>query len=196
MAEARTRMSQAYDEAGKVFLRLKLDDAFETLEKERREFLVNSGILAGKKKYLVELKHFNLKVLDNNWFSKHGTSTILKSPIRYEEALVPHSILIHPDRFSTSEVSFNLNGKWAAIRTTVGIPKIISIAEDAESKLTFEILGDGKSLWKSEPVNKLETFQTSTVNVEKVKILTLRVYCPGGNYQAHSTWFEPILIEP
>jgi hypothetical protein len=46
---ARTKLDKAYASATKEYLRLKLDDAAEATEKERKEFLVISSQLLGKK---------------------------------------------------------------------------------------------------------------------------------------------------
>lgn len=87
-------------------------------------------------------------------------------------------------------------GKWTAFRVTVGVPKIEANAQPPATPLTFEVVGDGgKSLWKSEPVTELDTFQTCELNVTKVKVLTLIVHCPGPNNWAQSVWFEPVLME-
>ncbi|HEV3385095.1 MAG TPA: hypothetical protein VG097_09775, partial [Gemmata sp.] len=46
---ARTKLDKAYAAAAKEYLRLKLDDAAEATEKERKEFLVVSSQLLGRK---------------------------------------------------------------------------------------------------------------------------------------------------
>jgi len=46
---ARTKLDKAYTIAAKEYLRLKMDDAVEATEKERKEFLVISSQLMGKK---------------------------------------------------------------------------------------------------------------------------------------------------
>jgi hypothetical protein len=44
-------------------------------------------------------------------------------------------------------------------------------------------------------VTTLDTFQTCTTKVEKVKALTLQVHCPDKSNWARAVWFEPILVE-
>jgi hypothetical protein len=92
-------------------------------------------------------------------------------------------------------MSYTLGGKWTVLRATVGVPTIEEKTGNPATGLIFEVLGDGKSLWKSEPVTVIDTFQTCAVKVEKVKTLTLKVHCPGANFWARSVWFEPVLIE-
>jgi hypothetical protein len=89
-----------------------------------------------------------------------------------------------------------IGGKPYTLRGNVGVPSIEEARNPPATPLQFEILGDGKSLWKSEPIQKLDAYETFQVKLEKVKHLTLRVHCPGPNAFARSTWFEPILIEP
>ena len=67
--------------------------------------------------------------------------------------------------------------------------------ENPATALTFEVLGDGKSLWKSKPVAKLDMYETCELKIDKVKTLTLRVSCPGPNTFARAMWYEPILVE-
>ena len=87
-------------------------------------------------------------------------------------------------------------GKYVRLRAEVGVPKIEENAQDPQTPLVFEVLGDNKTLWRSKPVAKLDEFQSVDVKMEKVKILTLRVNCPEGNAWARAVWFEPMLIEP
>jgi len=57
------------------------------------------------------------------------------------------------------------------------------------------VLGDDKSLWKSEPVTKLDTFQACDVRVERVKVLTLVVHAADSSTHARAVWLEPVLVE-
>jgi hypothetical protein len=88
-----------------------------------------------------------------------------------------------------------LGGKWTVFQGSIGVPKTEDKAEDPASPLTFEVIGDGRSLWKSESVTKIDTFQKFTINVDKIKTLTLRVHCSDASNWAWSFWIEPVLIE-
>jgi hypothetical protein len=190
---ARTKLDKAYSSAFKEYLRLKMDDAAGTTEKEQAEFNLSSALLFGKRLYLVTLKHFDVKVW-NNSFANNGTFEG-KVKIKLKGEDVPHSIFLHPPDIGFSQVKYPLGGKWTALRATIGVPKIKDNHLDPLSPLTFEVLGDDKSLWKSDAVTKMDTFQTCTIAIEKVKTLTLRVHCPDKNGWACACWFEPILVE-
>jgi F0F1-type ATP synthase membrane subunit b/b' len=190
---ARAKLVKDYAASIKEYVRLKMDEAAAATEKELLEFQITSGLMFGKRIYLVALKHFDVKV-DNRWaFANNGTADGEK--IKIDGRLIPHSINFVPPEKGIGEVSYPLAGKWTVFRATIGVPKTRDKAEDPHSSLTFEAVGDGKSLWKSEPVSKLDTFQTCTINIDKVKTLTLRVHCPGSNGWAATCWIEPILVE-
>jgi hypothetical protein len=190
---ARTNLDKTYTAAVKEYLILKLDDAAGATEKEQREFHFSSALLFGKRVYLVALKQFDVKVW-NNTFANNGTfeGTV---KIKLNGEFVPHSIFLHPPDNGFSQVKYPLGGKWTVFRATIGVPKINDKHLDPQSPLTFEVLGDDKSLWKSEAVAKMDTFQTCEITIEKVKTLTLRVHCPDKNGWGCAYWFEPILVE-
>ncbi len=188
MVTARANLDRAYAAAVKEYVKLKEDSAAEAAEKEQAKFAIDAAFLFGRRTFLSTLKPSDVKTSTKGFDGDTGR-------FKMNGELVTHSIFLHPTTNSHSSVSYNLAGKAVAFRTSVGIPKHADIAGAPASPLTFEVLGDGKSLWKSQPVSKLDTFQTCAVNVEKVKTLTLRVHCPGDQARAHGIWFGPILVE-
>jgi hypothetical protein len=191
---ARAKLDKAYTAAVKDLVKIKEDAAAEATEKEQQKFQLEAALLFGKRTYLVALKHNDLKD-EKNWFTDNGTQTGTGIKIKRDGQPVPHSVHMYPPGKGAAEIHYLLAGKWTALRTSVGVPKIEDNAEPPASQLAFEVVGDGKSLWKSEPVTKLDTFQTCELNVTKIKILTLLVHCPGENHWARAFWFEPILAE-
>jgi hypothetical protein len=192
MKTARTNLDAAFAAAVKSFVRLKDDAAAAATEQEQQLFLLASAFSFGKRTYLVTLNHSDV-LPDNNAFSNNGQVGSHKLKLNGE--LAPHSILLHPPVKGASQVKYTLGGTSTAFRATVGVPKLEEEAGNPGSPLTFEVLGDGKSLWKSEPVTKVDTFQKCEVNVTKVKVLTLLVHCPEANFWARAVWFEPLLAE-
>lgn len=190
---ARGKLDKAYSAAVKDLIRLKEDAAAESVEKEQQKFALESTIQFGKRTYLVTLKHFDVKAHGAGGFSNNGTFGTLK--YKFEGEFASHSIFAHVPPDGNSQVSYTLGGKWTAMQVTVGIPKLQEDAGNPEVGMTFEVVGDGKTLWKSEPVTKIETYQVGAVSVSKVKTLTLRVNCPGNNAWGRTVWFEPILVE-
>jgi hypothetical protein len=195
MKDARGNLDKAYAAAMKDYLRLKEDAAAEAVEKEQQKFELDSALALGKRTYLVSLKHFDVRA-SNGWFTNNGTQPDKKDAkytVKGEPAA--HSIYLHPPSKGTGQVRYPLGGKWTVFRATVGVPKIEDNAQDPQSALTFEVVGDGKSLWKSEPVTKLDTFQTCVVRVERVKTLTLLVHAAADAEWCRAIWFEPILAD-
>jgi hypothetical protein len=198
VAAARSKLDKAYTTAIKEYVRLKLDDAAGATEKEQGEFKLSSAFLFGKRAYLVSLKHFDVKTW-NKTFTNNGTlhysESAVAEKIKVKGEFVPHSIFLHPPTDKEySQVKYPLGGKWTVLQTTIGVPKIKDDQLDPFSGLTFEVIGDDKSLWKSEPVTKMNTFQQCTINIEKIKTLTLRVHCDKFGW-AFAYWLEPILVE-
>jgi hypothetical protein len=188
MRVARDTLDKAYGVAIKDYVRLKADAAAEATEKEQQKLVVESALAFGKRTYVGSLRATNVKVW-NNWFEKDVNK------YKMDGEAVPHSIFMHPDVRAAAQASFTLTGKPIVFRATVGIPKHEEVQGDSASPLTFEVLGDGVSLWKSKPVAKLDTYETCVVKVEKVKTLTLRVHCPDAHGGAHAVWFAPIVVE-
>ena len=187
-AAARADLDKAYQEAVKGYVRAKEDGAADAAEKEREKFRIASAFVAGKRTSLTTLKAYDL-VAWNNWVEKDTAK------YKMGGSAVPHSVLMHPNFRGEASASYALSAKALAFRATVGVPTHEENQKDPASPLTFEVLGDGKSLWKSEPVTKLDAFQTCTLKVEKVKVLTLKVHCPNEHGGAHAVWFAPILVE-
>jgi hypothetical protein len=188
MKVARADLNAAFAAAVRGYLLLKEDAAAEAVEKEQQQFVLDGAILFGKRTYLSALKAFDVKVW-NNYFEPDTKRA------KVNGETVPHSIIMHPDRKTFASASFSIGGKAVVFHARVGVPKHEDIGGDPQSPLTFEVLGDGKALWKSEPVAKLEVFQTCAINVEKVRTLTLRVHCSDGRDWAHGVWFAPFVAE-
>lgn len=185
---AAAKCEKAHADIVKELIRLKQDAAAEAVEKEMRKFEFDAALQFGKRTYLSALKASNVKVW-NKFFetdSKKG---------QIDGRVIPHSILMHPDVRTYANVSFQLDGKSSVFRATVGTPKHDPTLGDPASPLTFEVLADGKSVWKSEPVTKVATFQTCAIRVEKVKTLTLRVHCENEHGGAHAAWLAPFVAE-
>lgn len=184
---ARVKLDKTYSGAVRDLIKLREDTRAEETEKEQQKVVTDAALRFGKRTYLGALKAFDVKTY-NNLFEKDTD----RFKIRGEP--VPHSLFMHPTTRSFATVSYALAGKATLFHAVVGIPKQERINEPA-SALTFEVMGDGKSLWKSEPVKTRDAFQTCVIKVEKVKTLTLRVHCPDDQASAHAVWFGPFVVE-
>ncbi len=98
----------------------------------------------------------------------------------------------HPYSNGFSSVKYKLDGLEALeFETNVAIG---DAAKAPASKLTFEVIGDGKVLWQSKPVQVIREIQNCSVKVQGISVLELRVNCPGLYAWAHAVWLDPFLV--
>src|SRR5262249_30785146 len=76
---------------------------------------------------------------------------------------------------------------------TVGIPALVAEQQDPWSPVIFEIIGNGKSIWKSRPVTKRGDIQDCQIGLAGINQLELKVSCAGPINLAWAVWLEPRL---
>jgi hypothetical protein len=184
---ARQKVNQAYMEVVKELIKEKRDRAAEAVEKERREFLVSASLFYGRRTPLTNLRPYDIRARKSSFANFAALKT--------KERLVPFSITLYPTSGSVAQASYPLSGKWAAFHVHVGIPEFPDTAKPPASEVTFELIGDGDSLWKSKPTKELNESQLAKVCVEKIMVLTLRVHCPGSSDWCRACWLEAILTD-
>ena len=74
-----------------------------------------------------------------------------------------------------SPYRLNKKRKLARFRTVGGIN---ATSRKSESPLTFEVRGDGKLLWKSQPISTGQT-EPCDISVDGCDELRLQVHCAG-----------------
>lgn len=107
----------------------------------------------------------------------------------------PHGIVSHPFVNRPSRLVYDISRmKASTFKATVGVCD--NKKHGPYTPLTFEVWGDEKLLWKSEPVKpgKWGQRQDCEVGVQNVRSLELRCDCPGDNSLAIAVWCEPRLI--
>jgi hypothetical protein len=92
-------------------------------------------------------------------------------------------------------VIYRIGKKYSRFQATVGIRDGANGGRGSVTPLTFRVVGDGKELWKSAPIQKCGETRDCTVSVAGVERLELRVDCPGEAFCAHAVWAEPSLEE-
>ena len=117
-------------------------------------------------------------------------------PLALNGKTTTKGLMIHPPGSGEGKIKYDLNQAYTSLRTGVGI--IDSIA-GSPTPLTFRIVGDGRVLWESKPVQKSGQQQQAAVSVAGVKTLELVIACPGPDHReenltAHALWFEPHLL--
>jgi hypothetical protein len=103
----------------------------------------------------------------------------------------PHGLAMHGASQFDSQVTYRLNKKFVRFRTVGGINVT---SRSSESPLTFEVLGDGRLLWKSQPIRTGQT-EPCDISVEGCDELRLQVHCAGNSGWAHAVWEEPQVFE-
>jgi hypothetical protein len=63
-----------------------------------------------------------------------------------------------------------------------------------QTPLVFQVWGDGKQLWHSDPVKRFGEPQNCDIELSAISHLELRVECPGDAAFALAVWCEPRLL--
>jgi serine/threonine protein kinase len=111
--------------------------------------------------------------------------------IRVGGGKYPFSLGTHPEPNNRpSQVKFLLRGLEARLfHTSVAVND--TATQGSSSPVTFVVLGDGKTLWTSKPVQIPRNLQECRINVSGIDVLELRASCPGSNGGAHAVWLAP-----
>lgn len=89
-----------------------------------------------------------------------------------------------------SDITYHLNQGFSVFRTDYGV----DTEADQSAKVYFEILADGKTLFRSGTRGRFDPPGSVTVNVKGAKYLTLRIIKAGeSNFGAHADWLNPVV---
>ena len=158
--------------------------------------------LARKTQYLSDLTEFDVKVAEHR-FAKNGELGFKAagiSRIRFQGKESPHGLSMNPVPQDYGSVKFELpKGSEtfmaaAALNDTAAAPGSRPGVGRIPTALTFQVLGDDKVLWESKPIDMARKAQECKVDVTGVKVLELRVNCPGSYVNAHAVWLEPRVL--
>jgi hypothetical protein len=131
------------------------------------------------------------KRLQNGWFE---IGSVWGEPIIQGEQRGDHSIFLHARPDSFSSVTYQLAPGTESFESGVVVPKVKGEQGNPATPLIFEAWGDGRLLWRSQPVAAMNQMQNCRVGVKGVTTLDLRVVCPGRDNWAVSVWFEPRVV--
>lgn len=146
--------------------------------------------------YLADLPPLWVNTLaDRHWgFGNHGLLGARIDGKLYRIAVngrhFEHSLGTHPRAGEGSRVVYSLGRSFKTLFGSVGVS---DVGSPLRSTLTFEIIGDGRRLWRSSPINGPGRLLEFGVDVQGVDHLELVVHCPGDNHAAHAVWIEPRL---
>ena len=142
--------------------------------------------------YLSTIKTVRSKA-NRGWFAWNGTMNDGKI-IEVRGKASPHGIFLHAQTRSYSELVYNLDPKWTVFRCGVAVPLKGDERKGLGSALVFEVIGDRRVLWRSNPVVNFDDPQWCDVKIEGVNELCIRVNCPGDSSYARAVWLEPRLF--
>jgi hypothetical protein len=152
--------------------------------------------------YLSDMEEFDVKVAEGRFANKGklGYSAGGSDRIRVNGKECPNGLSMHALSNTHASVKYKLR-KTAhkftasvALNDSAGGPGQPPGVGKIPTALTFEVLGDGKSLWKSKPVDAARKVQECKIDVRGVEVLELRVNCPGSYVNAQAVWLEPHVL--
>src|SRR5262249_17616439 len=114
----------------------------------------------------------------------------LFGPASVRGQLSPHGIIMHPaPPFDTPcTISYQLDKKYSVFTARVSVNDSAPVAP---SPMTFSVYGDGKVLWRSQPIIDQSQTEDCQVSVAEVEVLKLEVTAADDVRRAHGVWIEP-----
>jgi hypothetical protein len=101
----------------------------------------------------------------------------------------PHGLGLHPPSGGSSHVAYQLDKRFKRLEAAAALNDTADAT--TSSAVTFRVVGDGKELWRSQPVQNPRVRQSFMVGVEGVTRLELFIDCPGPFFGNHAVWVEP-----
>lgn len=62
------------------------------------------------------------------------------------------------------------------------------------SPIAFQVMGDRRVLWSSNNMQAIHKTEDCKVAIRGVRVLELRVFCPGSHDAAHAVWLDPYIL--
>jgi hypothetical protein len=143
-----------------------------------------------RKAYLSDLPEFDVRVGygslgKNGDLGYDGKECIVKG------VKAAKGLSMVPVERGYSTVKYRLGKKGYVFRAGVGL---YDSPEDAFFPCTFEVLGDGRSLWKSKPIQSPKVTDECQLDLSGVDVLELRVNIPGALGRARAIWVDPHVL--
>ncbi len=93
---------------------------------------------------------------------------------------------------ANSAITYRLGGRFSQFHSDYGL----DTEADSNAAVYFSIWGDGRELFKSEKKGRYDNPSTTTVDINGINELTLRIDRAGKSiYGAHADWLNPVLIK-
>jgi serine/threonine protein kinase len=104
----------------------------------------------------------------------------------------PNGLSMHPPENGDSRTAYQIGRQYHSFQGTAAID---DSAGTSGAHLVFLVLGDGKELWRSNPLRQPGEKHECKVSIQGVDRLELRVRCTGTHVCAHAVWLEPLLTK-
>ena len=134
------------------------------------------------------LADMELHEVDVNLPSGHT----LRSPARVKGSRVEHGLFAPPKSFLSSHLGYRLHKVFEKLRGEAALCD--GQREGTANPLTFRIVGDGKLLWTSRPLQQGGESQPFELDVKGIDRLELFVDCPGYATTAYAVWIDPVVV--
>jgi len=144
----------------------------------------------GKTVFLADLPEIKPKVHWATKFGKDGDLGMNNRRIMLLGVLSAKGLGMHPPDRDASSVSYRLDRQYQVFKATATLN---DSSTRSVSPLIFMVLGDGRPLWQSKPIQAHGDQQECVVRVAGVEVLELLVTCAGSNEGAHAVWIDPQL---
>ena len=123
-------------------------------------------------------------------FGKDGNLGVENRRITLNGVIAAKGLGMHPGDRDTAAVTYSLQGQYRTFKAKVALN---DSATRCASPLLFVVLGDGKPLWQSQPVQRRGDQQDCEVAIRGVDKLELLVTCAGPHGDAHAVWIDPVV---
>jgi serine/threonine protein kinase len=167
--------------------------------------------LGQNQRYLSDMEELDVQVAEGPpgvpRFAKKGALGFGQPDLRYSYGRItvngkgsPHGLSMNPIAEGCATVKYRLSKKAHKSLASValddsaggsGLPPGVGAIP---TPLTFQVFGDGRLLWQSQPVAAARIVQECKVDVSGVDVLELRVLCPGTGDNAYAVWLEPRVL--
>lgn len=143
-----------------------------------------------KRTYLSDMQELDARVGYGTFAKKGqlGFEANKMRDIRVGGVAYANGLSLHPPNNGFSNVRYRLDKTAQTLHAEVAINDSSS---GPQSALVFEVVGDGKSLWRSQPLQVKNKKIECQADVAQVDMLELRITCLGGSAMAHGVWLDP-----
>ncbi len=165
----------------------------EKVKVEKRLHEATLGVQGSEKPvFLADIKEAGVKGAKYG-FSKDGT--YMGKPFKCMQETWPKAIAAIPEGNAPAVVEYHLPAPASRIQGRVGVfsPSDAKPDQQPGSPLVFEVVADGKVVWRSQPMDKRDTSQAFRADLRGASSIELRTNTESG-YAAWGVWLDPQVV--